>query len=47
MLAIAFDSLRRQIRDPFGFEQAFAGLALDADDLPSLTREGRLLGCGC
>lgn len=32
--------------DPFGFHAALAGLTLQRQDLPSLTREARLEGLG-
>lgn len=32
--------------DPFGFHDAFSGLTLATDELPSLTRDRRLAGLG-
>lgn len=39
--------LARRLLDPFGFDDAFTGLGLAPEDLPSLTRECRLAGRGC
>lgn len=38
--------LLARLADPFGFEDALRGLALQPEDLPSLTRECRLAGVG-
>lgn len=38
--------LAQRLTDPFGFADAFAGLALAPEDLPSLTRECRMAGSG-
>ncbi|HET6404228.1 MAG TPA: hypothetical protein VFH78_06235 [Candidatus Thermoplasmatota archaeon] len=38
--------LTQRLTDPFGFHEAFAGLGLAPEDLPSLTRECRLVGSG-
>lgn len=38
--------LAQRFTDPFGFRDAFAGLALAPEDLPGLTRDCRLAGSG-
>lgn len=38
--------LLQQITDPFGFHDALRDLSLAPGDLPTLTRESRLLGDG-
>lgn len=39
-------SALRTLCDPFGFEEALAGLSLAPEDMPCLTRERRLTGAG-
>lgn len=46
MLALTLHQIRARLADPFGFDHAFAGLSLAPEELPSLTREARLQGCG-
>lgn len=38
--------IAQRLNDPYGFSQAFAGLALQPEDLPGLTRECRQAGYG-
>lgn len=42
----ALRSLLADLTDPFGFSDAFRDLHIAPQDLPSLTREGRLCGDG-